>query len=92
MREKRREERVPLEVEVEVTVPGLIWRKKRILRTRDLSQNGVFVSCSPNQCPPAGTEIEIRLTGLVDGQDPPVVKARVVRIVKEGMAIEFLSQ
>jgi hypothetical protein len=74
MNEKRRDERVPIEVEVEVTVPGLFWRKKRILRTRDLSHNGVFVSCEGRQCPPVGTEIEIRL---------------IVRIVEEGMAIEF---
>ena len=91
MKEKRREERVPIEVEVEVTIPGLLWRKKRILHTRDLSNNGVFVTCDGRQCPSVGTEIEIRLTGLVDGQDPPVVKARIVRIVKDGMAIQFLN-
>jgi PilZ domain len=91
MNEKRRDERVPLEVEVEVTVPGLFWRKKRILRTRDLSHNGVFVTCDGRQCPAVGTEIEIRLTGLVEGQDPPVVRARIVRIVEEGMAIQFLG-
>jgi hypothetical protein len=92
MKDKRREERVPLEVEVEVTIPGLLWRKKRILRTRDLSNSGVFVSCDGRQCPPIGTEIEIRLTGLVEGQEPPVVRAQVVRIVPEGMGIIFLSR
>lgn len=91
MKEKRRDERVPLEVEVEVTVPGLFWRKKRTLRTRDLSNNGVFVSCDGRQCPPVGTEIEIRLTGLVEGQAPPVVRAKIVRIVEEGMAIVFME-
>ena len=92
MKEKRRDERVPLEVDVEVTVPGLFWRKKRVLRTRDLSNNGVFVSCDGRHCPPVGTQIEIRLTGLVDGQEPPTVQARIVRIIEEGMAIEFLSK
>lgn len=91
MTSKRQHERFPIEVEVEISVAGLFSRQRRILRTRDVSDSGVFVLSDARTCPAAGTEIEIRLTGLVDGQDPPVVRARVVRVTSEGMAIAFIS-
>lgn len=91
MTNKRRHERFPMDVEVEISVAGLLRRQRRILRTRDLSDGGVFVLSDERTCPAPGTVIEIRLTGLVDGQDPPVVRAKVVRVTPDGMAIAFVS-
>lgn len=90
MRDKRRHERIPVEVEVEVTFPGLLRRQRRILRTRDISHGGVFLAGDGKINLPVGARIEIRLTGLVEGQSPPVVQAEVVRVDKEGLAIAFL--
>jgi c-di-GMP-binding flagellar brake protein YcgR len=91
MREQRRHERIPIEVEVEIAIPGLFRRQRRILRTRDVSHGGAFVVGDGRASPPVGSEIEIRLTGLVEGQAPPVVRAKVVRVTAEGMAIAFLA-
>jgi len=90
MRDKRRHERIPVEVEVEVTFPGFLRKQRRTLRTRDISHGGVFLAGDGKLNLPVGARIEIRLTGLVEGQAPPVVQAQVVRADKEGLAIAFL--
>jgi len=91
MRENRRHERYPITVEVEVMLPGFWKKRRRILRTRDMSNSGVFLECSGASCPPVGTELEVRISGLVDGEAPPLVRARVVRVTRDGMAVVFIS-
>jgi len=56
-----------------------------------MSNSGVFLECSGASCPPVGTELEVRISGLVDGEAPPLVRARVVRVTRDGMAVVFIS-
>ncbi|HJW81767.1 MAG TPA: PilZ domain-containing protein [Acidiferrobacterales bacterium] len=90
MRENRRDERYPISVEVEVMIPGF-WKKRRqMLRTRDMSNSGVFLESGNQPCPPVGAELEVRISGPVGGEAPPVVRARVVRVSGDGMAVVFI--
>jgi len=90
MRENRRDERYPITVEVEVMIPGFWKKRKRILRTLDMSNSGVFLECDGKSCLPVGTELEVRISGPVGGEVPPVVRARVVRVTGDGMAVVFI--
>ena len=69
MRENRRDERYPITVEVEVMLPGFWKKRQHTLRTRDMSNSGVFLECGEQACPPIGTELEVRVCELVDGQE-----------------------
>jgi hypothetical protein len=90
MRENRRHERYPISVEVEVMIPGF-WRdRRRMLRTRDMSDSGVFLECEAKSCPPVGAEIQVRVIGSSDGEALPRVRARVVRVSSDGMAVTFI--
>ena len=90
MRENRRHERYPITVEVEVMIPGF-WRKQRqMLRTRDMSDSGVFLECEAKSCPPVCAEVQVRVIGPRDGEVLPRVRARVVRVSSDGMAVTFI--
>ena len=90
MRENRRDERYPITVEVEVMIPGFWKKRKRIMRTRDMSSSGVFLERGAQPCPPVGTALEVRISGPVGGEESPVVRARVVRVTQDGMAVVFM--
>ena len=91
MRENRRFERYPIEVEVEVIVPAVLRDQKRVMRTRDMSNGGLFISTDGAPLPPMGSELRVRvIQSQQGGSDPmPVVRARVVRVSAEGMAVAF---
>jgi hypothetical protein len=90
MRENRRHERYPISVEVEVMIPGFWRKRRRMLRTRDMSDSGVFLVCDAKSCPPVDTEVQVRIIGSGDGEVLPLVRARVVRVGGDGMAVTFL--
>ena len=58
---------------------------------RDLSNNGVFLECGGQPCPPVGADLEIRISGPVGGEEPPVVRTRVVRVTYDGMVVVFIT-
>lgn len=92
MRDKRIHERYPIEVEVEVTIPKLFREQRRVMRTRDMSHGGLFLESDGKALPPLGAELKVRvLREAGDGEALPVVRARVVRVTAEGIAIEFIS-
>ena len=92
MREHRRFERYPIDIDVEVSVPGIFRKRKRRFRTRDMSDGGLFLASDGKPCPPVGTEIEVRVIGMIGGEQTPVVRARVVRVSRDGMALAFHSE
>ena len=92
MRENRRDERYPITVEVEVLIPGFWKKRKRILQTRDMSNSGVYLLSGGEPCPPVGTELEVRVMGSADSEALPVVRSRVVRVTREGMAVVFITK
>lgn len=90
MKENRRFERFPIVVEVEVVVPAFLRDQKRVMRTRDMSNGGLFISTDGEPLPPMGAELRVRVLQSEQGGDPmPVVRARVVRVSSDGMAVAF---
>lgn len=91
MRDKREHERYPIEVEVEVVIPKLFRDQRRRMYTRDMSHGGLFIAGDGKPMPPAGAELRLRVIRAGgDGEPLPVVRARVVRLTADGMAVEFL--
>ena len=91
MRDKRQHERYPIEVEVEVVIPKLFRDQHRRMQTRDMSHGGLFIANDGKTLPPLGAELRLRVIREGgDGEPMPVVRARVVRLTAEGMAVEFL--
>lgn len=82
-------------VRIEVPMPVLVTHHAlgtNELITVDICDNGVFLKAEATQCPPIGDEVTLQLKGgiLGDGEEPPLVRARVVRVTENGMGIEFL--
>jgi hypothetical protein len=87
MNDRRRSERVPITLQVEINHPEL---GTFLLNTRDISDTGAFLHFGTNpRRPEVGTEVSLRLTHLADGSEPPIVHARVVRVTEEGFGIAF---
>ncbi len=87
--EQRRHNRVEMRVDVE-----MVWPYHMTLRlyTRDLSHGGAFLESKDQPIPPVGTEITLKaLKPEGDGEEPPVIKAKVVRITADGFAVEFIA-
>lgn len=59
------------------------------VKTRDISDGGVFVVLEPEQIPPIGT----RLTGQVQGlmEDAPILELEVVRVESTGVGLRFVQ-
>jgi c-di-GMP-binding flagellar brake protein YcgR len=60
------------------------------VKTRDISDGGVFVVLEPEQIPPIGT----RLTGQVQGlmEDAPILELEVVRVESTGVGLRFVQE
>lgn len=89
MQENRQFERYTLSVEVEMTYSG---SGKMLLNTRDISTGGVFLYMQGTSLPPIGSELLLKLTGLVAGEEPSTARVRVVRVTAEGIGLEFLDR
>jgi hypothetical protein len=89
MQDNRKFERFTLSVEVELTYSGT---GKMILNTKDVSTGGVFLQMQGKPIPPLGSELLIKLAGLVGGEEPSTVRVKVVRVTDEGIGLEFLDQ
>ncbi len=87
-REKRRARRFRVPMSVSVSYPdGRSYR----LRTRDISDHGVFLELAGNPPAPPGSELVLQVLSALEGEPPPPVRAAVVRCTDEGMALQFLS-
>ena len=89
MQENRQFERFTLSVEVEMTYSGT---GKMILNTRDISTGGVFLHIQGKSIPPIGSELLLKLTGMVAGEEPSTVRVKVVRVTDDGIGLEFLDK
>jgi hypothetical protein len=86
--ERRRHERYREQLEIKVTWPG---KGTIIGRTKDFSDGGTFVCVAFEAQPPKETEMLLQLNALVHDQEAPILRARVVRSDREGIAFEFIS-
>lgn len=85
---RRRHERYPLSVEVEITDPGL---GRFVVTSKDLSESGVFLRVPADKRPALGLVVHVRIHGDVGGEEPPIVPARVVRVTADGVGLAFVD-
>ncbi|MBI2382385.1 MAG: PilZ domain-containing protein [Gammaproteobacteria bacterium] len=85
---RRKHQRLPVNFEVEISH---ISFGVQILRTRNISDGGVFLV---TETPPAiGELVMVRLRGFLgDGDEPPQLSMRVVRIETLGCGLEFCDE
>ena len=60
-----------------------------ILKTRDLSDGGIYVLCERSQHLSIGSEVKIQV--LNDDVETPIVHMTIVRHDSEGMGLEFIK-
>jgi len=85
--DKREYPRMPIELDVEVYCPDM---PVRVLRTVDLSDNGLLMMMDSAELPPLGSQVWIQVVGkLGNDAPPPLVKAQVVRHITGGFAVSF---
>lgn len=87
--ELRRHLRIGLTVEIELTLPG---QPPVCVRTRNISDGGLFLIFDDIALPAIGTEVKVRLKNqLGDGEEPPVNRAKIVRHEPDGIGLEFIE-
>jgi hypothetical protein len=85
--ELRRYVRTNFSCRIKITHPSL---GDILVKTRDISDGGVFVVLEPEQIPAVGT----RLTGQVQGlmEDAPILELEVVRVESGGVGLRFVQE
>lgn len=87
--ELRRHLRIGLVVEIDLTLPG---QETVQVRTKNISDGGLFLVVDGLQLPAVGTEVTVRLKNqLGDGEEPPINRALVVRHEPDGIGLEFIE-
>jgi hypothetical protein len=85
MKEKRRHIRTNFTARVKLMHPDL---GEKSYATRDIAQGGLFVCVGEEQLNlPVGTEVTVQDDEIMT--DPPLVKATVVRVDEDGIALMF---
>ncbi len=85
-RDKRRHIRTPLQCKIKITHSDV---GEKIVKTRDISDGGVFVVLDPRDIPPIGTIVTGQVQGLMD--DAPILDMEVVRVEPEGVGLQFIN-
>lgn len=87
--ENRKHLRIGLVVDIELTLPG---HDPIDVRTRNISDGGLYLVLDDIELPPVDTEVMVRLKNqLGDGEEPPVNRAKVVRHEPSGIGLKFLE-
>jgi len=85
-KDQRRHIRTPLACRIKITHQTV---GEIIVKTRDISDGGVFVVLDPEQVPPIGSLVTGQVQGLMD--DAPVLEMEVVRVEPAGVGLRFLN-
>jgi len=85
-RDKRRHIRTPLACRIKIANNTI---GEIIVKTRDISDGGVFVVLEPDQVPPIGTHVTGQVQGLMD--DAPILEMEVVRVEPSGVGLRFVN-
>ncbi len=86
MRDQRQHPRTSFTARVKIMHPDLADNS---YATRDVAQGGVFLYCGDQIGLPVGTEVIVQDDEILE--DPPQVKARIVRIDSDGIALMFIE-
>lgn len=84
--EQRRHLRTPLACRIKITHETI---GELVVKTRDISDGGVFVILDPKDIPAVGTIVTGQVQGLMD--EAPVLAMEVVRIESEGVGLRFVD-
>jgi hypothetical protein len=85
-REQRRHPRINLQIEVELITPDL---GSLTLQSGNLSNSGLFLCVEQSIPLQVGSEVCVRLKQALGDGEPPLVKARVVRVEEQGIGLQF---
>lgn len=86
MSDKRLHARTPLACRIRISHETI---GELEVKTRDISDGGVFVVLDPEQVPPIGSTVTGQVQGLME--DAPVLQMEVVRVEPEGVGLKFLD-
>lgn len=86
MSNKRKHPRLPLPMQVEVSVEN---QQPVIMKTRDMSDGGVFLEENKNIILQMGVKLTLKVIESVQGDEPPEISATVVRVAEDGVAVQF---
>ena len=87
--ENRKHLRIGLIVDIELTLPG---QDMMNVRTRNISDGGLYLILDNIDLPSVNTEVQVRLKNqLGDGEEPPINRAKVVRHETDGIGLVFLE-
>ena len=87
--EQRKHLRIGLVVDIELTLPE---QGQVTVRTKNISDGGLFLILDDVDMPPVGTEVQVRLKNqLGDGEEPPINRAMVVRHDPDGIGLAFVE-
>lgn len=84
---KRLHSRIKLPAKVKLMHPDI---GELILKTRDVSDGGVYVECDDPEILPIGSEASMQV--INDDIEMPVVVVKIVRKDSEGLGLEFQNQ
>lgn len=86
MSEKRLHVRTPFSCKIKIQHESV---GELIVKTRDISDGGVFVILEPEHVPPIGTIVTGQVQGLVG--DAPALEMEVVRVEPTGVGLRFIK-
>ncbi|MGV8837082.1 PilZ domain-containing protein [Cellvibrio sp.] len=86
-KDKRRHVRTSFACRIKITHDSV---GELLVKTRDISDGGVFVVLEPEQIPPVGTRLTGQVQGLMD--DAPVLQLEVVRVEPAGVGLRFIQE
>ena len=84
--EKRRHLRTQLQCRIKISHASI---GEKIVKTRDISDGGVFVVLDASDIPPIGTHLRGQVQGLMD--DAPILEMEVVRVETTGVGLRFIE-
>lgn len=84
--DKREHQRTPMACRIKIVHDEL---GEMMVKTRDISQSGVFVVLEPEQIPPVGSRVTGQIQGLME--EAPIVEMEVVRVEPEGVGLRFID-
>jgi len=85
--DKRRFTRTPFACQIKIKHESI---GELLVKTRDISDGGVFVVLDQSQIPPIGTHLSGQVQGLMD--DAPGLEMEVVRVEPSGVGLKFIDQ
>ena len=86
MQNRREHIRHPVVVEIKIYHPDF---GERLVKTKDLSDGGLFILVEPSEMPPIGEIVQGQVQGEFD--DLPIVTMKIVRTENDGLGLQFIQ-